>query len=310
MKKAKALVLLSGGLDSILTAKLLLEQKIEVEALVFKSCFFDSKQAEITAKKLGIKLRIIDFSKKHFEMVKNPKYGYGKNMNPCIDCHALMLKYAKEIMTKEAFDFVATGEVLGERPMSQNKQALQLIEKQSGLKGYLLRPLSAKLLEPTIAEQKGIIDRDNFLAIKGRSRKEQLALAKKWKIDWFPAPSGGCLLTDSCFSEKLKDLIKNNNNPDVSDINLLKIGRHFWDDKVKIIIGRNHQENLELKEAGKKNDILLEMKEPAGPTALIRGSKEMVGEKLIEKAKELIILYAPKAKNKKKIFFDVFLPGS
>ncbi|MBU1045666.1 tRNA 4-thiouridine(8) synthase ThiI [Patescibacteria group bacterium] len=308
MKKARALVLLSGGLDSILAARLLLKQKIKVEALVFKSCFFGSEQAEITAKKFGINLKIADFSQRHFEIVKNPRFGYGKNMNPCIDCHILMLGFAKEIMVKEGFDFIATGEVLGERPMSQNRQSLELIEKQSGLKGYLLRPLSAKLLEPTIAEQKGIIDRNNLLAIRGRSRKEQLALAKKWKIDWFPAPSGGCLLTDFHFSEKLRDLIKNAVKPDMDDINLLKIGRHFWDNGVQIIIGRNYQENLKLREAGRKSDVLLEMKEPAGPTALVRGYKGKVSEKSIQKAKELIRSYAPKVRGKKIILFDAFLP--
>ncbi len=306
MKKARALVLLSGGLDSILTVKLLLEQKIKVETLVFKSCFFGSEHAQITAEKLGVNLKIVDFSRKHFEMVKNPRHGYGKNMNPCIDCHMLMLRVAKEIMTRKGFDFVATGEVLGERPMSQNKQSLKLIEKQSGLKGYLLRPLSAKLLEPTEAEKQGLINRSKLLSISGRSRKEQLAMAKKWKIDWFPTPSGGCLLTDSRFSEKLRDLIKNIAKPSMDDIDLLKVGRHFWDNGVKIIIGRNHQENLKLRELGKNNDVLLEMKEPAGPTALIRGYKKEISEKSIQKAKELIRAYAPKARDKKRISFDMF----
>jgi len=310
MKKAKALVLLSGGLDSILATKLLLEQKLKIEALVFKSYFFDSGQAEVSAKKLGVKLRITDFSEKHFEIVKNPEYGYGKNMNPCIDCHILMLKGAKEIMAKRGFDFIATGEVLGERPMSQNRQAMALIEKQSGLKGYLLRPLSAKLLEPTIAEEKGLIDRSRLLAIRGRSRKEQMALAKKWKINWFPAPAGGCLLTDIQFSKKLKDLIKNAPCPDINDMRLLKIGRHFWHEGREIIIGRDHQENLRLRELAGKKDILLEIKECAGPTALVRGHKREIKGAALQKAKRLVKFYAPKAKGLEEISFNVLSPES
>ena len=218
MKKAKVLILFSGGLDSILATKLLLEQGIIVQGLTLKSAFFDAKQAKKAAEKVGIQLKVIDFSDEHLRMVKNPKFGYGKNMNPCIDCHLLMLKTAQKIMTKENFDFVATGEVLGERPMSQRKQILGLLEKEAGLVGRLLRPLSAKLLLPTEAEKKGLVDRRKLLDIQGRSRKRQLALAKKWGIDWYSTPAGGCLLTDPEFSKKLdrKSTRLNSSHTDIS----------------------------------------------------------------------------------------------
>jgi tRNA U34 2-thiouridine synthase MnmA/TrmU len=305
--KAKGLVLLSGGLDSILAVKILLEQKIRITGLVFVSCFFSSVSARKAAEKLGIELKIVDFSKKHFEMVKNPKYGYGKNMNPCIDCHTLMLKCAKEIMIKQGFDFVATGEVLGERPMSQNKQSLKLIEKNSGLAGYLLRPLSAKLLEPTKVEINGLVDREKLLSISGRSRKIQLALAKKWKIDWFPTPSGGCLLTESQFSDKLRNLIKHCSNPELDDIELLKIGRHFWRNNTEIVVGRDHKDNLTLRKIKKESDIILEIKEVVGPTTLIRSHKGKITSVAIEKAKQLTKFYTPKAKGRTKISFSVII---
>ena len=184
--RIKALVLFSGGLDSILAVKILQLQGIDVTGLTFVSYFFNNQSAKKAASKLKIKLKTVNFSEEHLKMVKKPKHGYGKSLNPCIDCHLMMLRKAKEIMnspgSREKYDFVATGEVLGERPMSQNKKALDLIEKESGLKGFLLRPLSAKLLQPTILEKKRKIKRAELLDICGRSRKKQIALAKAFKI--------------------------------------------------------------------------------------------------------------------------------
>jgi tRNA U34 2-thiouridine synthase MnmA/TrmU len=296
--KTSALVLLSGGLDSILTVKLLQKQGIEITGLTFVSYFFDSTLAEKAAKQLKIKLKIIDFSDEHLTLIKNPRYGYGKAMNPCIDCHLLMLKKAKEIMKKEKFDFVATGEVLGERPMSQNKQALDLIEKESTLKGYLLRPLSAKLLEPTIPEKKGLVDRDKLLDIVGRSRKKQLALAKKWGIKEYPTPAGGCLLTDLQFGQRLRELFDRWPDCQGNDVKLLKLGRHFWVKDNKIVVGRNKEENEQIKKLARKGDILIEPKDFPGPTILIRSKKKILVESLT-KAKELMIKYSPKLRNRK-----------
>lgn len=320
MKKPNALVLFSGGLDSILAAKILMKQEIKVVGLSFKSYFFDSEQAEKAAKNLGIKLKVIDFSKEHFKMVKSPKYGYGKAMNPCIDCHALMLKKAKEIMKKEKFDFVATGEVLGERPMSQNKIALGIVEKESSLKGYLLRPLSAGLLDITIPEKKGLILRRQLLDISGRSRKRQLALAKKWKIKWYPTPAGGCLLTDLEFGKKLKQLFQKYPKCNGNDIELLKQGRHFWDSdpppalplkrapgKIKIIVGRDQTENKEIKKLAQKGDVLIEMRNYPGPITLIRnyGQRKKPSKKVLEKAKSLTQYYSTKARSKKDVKFII-----
>lgn len=316
-KKAKCLLLFSGGLDSILTAKVLMGQGFEVLGLIFKSCFFNEKQARLTAKKIGLKLKIVDFSKEHLKIVKNPKYGYGKNMNPCIDCHLLMLKKAGEIMFnsstglgRQSFCFVATGEVLGERPMSQNKNILKLLEKQSGLKGYLLRPLSAKLLKPTIVEKEGIVNREKLLSLSGRQRKEQFKLAKKFKIKEYPTPSGGCCLTYKEFSQRLKGLLGKWPKADCEDIKLLNYGRHFWEGDFLIIVGRDDKDNQEIKKIAKKGDLIIEFKKIAGPTTLIRVKNKktsqrgagQVPESVIEKAKELTRVYSKKSKDKKTEF--------
>lgn len=306
MEKVKAFVLLSGGLDSILAAKILKNQGIKVTALSFKSYFFNEKQALIAAKNLKIPLKVIDFSKEHLRMVKNPKHGYGKAINPCIDCHTLMLKKAKEIMEREGFDFVATGEVLGERPMSQNPKALKIVEEESSLRGYLLRPLSAKLLKPTTPEKKGLLKREELLDISGRSRKRQLSLAKKWKIKHYPTPSGGCLLTDLEFGKRLKELFQKYLKANGNDIELLKLGRHFWHGKVKIIVGRNKEENKKMEKLARKDDILIEMENYPGPLTLIRNYKKTkIPKKIIKKAQNLTKYYSTKARNKRDIKFNL-----
>ena len=305
-KVVRGLVLLSGGLDSILAVKLLIRQKIKVTGLTFKSYFFSSDQAEKAAKELGIKLKIVDFSKENLKIVKSPKHGYGKSINPCIDCHALMLKIAKRIMEEESFDFVATGEVLGERPMSQNKTALDVIEKESSLSGYLLRPLSAKLLKKTIPEEKGLVSRENLFDISGRSRKRQIELAKKWGIKEYPTPAGGCLLTDLEFGKKLKELLKRYPGCKDSDLVLLKYGRHFWFDNVKAIIGRNEKENKEIKKLAKKGDNLIEMKRYPGPLTLVRNyGKGKTSLEIMGKAKNLTQYYSVKAREKKDVEFKI-----
>ncbi len=308
MKKLKALLLFSGGLDSILAAKVLMEQGIKVFPIFFKSYFFGPEITQKSAKEIGLKLKIFDFSKEHLKTVKKPKFGYGKSINPCLDCHILMLKKAKEIMKSEKFDLVATGEVLGERPMSQNKKALELLERESSLKGYLLRPLSAKLLNPTILEKKGLIDREKLLDIRGRSRKKQIELAKKFKIKWYPTPAGGCLLTDLEFGKRLKDLLETYPKFNGNEIELLKLGRHFWQRKIKIVVGRNHQENLKLKDLARGKDILIEMENYPGPTTLIRNYNKVkkIPEKTLEKAKFLTKFYSTQARGKKNVKFKIF----
>ncbi|OGF22985.1 hypothetical protein A3D45_02830 [Candidatus Falkowbacteria bacterium RIFCSPHIGHO2_02_FULL_42_9] len=285
---AKALVLLSGGLDSMLAARILMEQGIEVTGLSFKSYFFGTAKAKKVAEQLGMKLIEIDFSVEHLAMVKNPKHGYGKNMNPCIDCHALMLKKAKEIMVNppcppcqggEQFNFVATGEVLGERPMSQNAKALKTVEKESGLTGRLIRPLSAKLLPESDSEKAGLVSRGKLLDLSGRSRKRQLALVKKYGIKEFASPGGGCLLTDPVFSEKLMKLFEYWPDGDGLDIQLLKYGRLFWlkdreEKDVLLIVGRDQEDNEQLEKLVRPGDVLIKFAPlVAGPTSLIRSKK-------------------------------------
>jgi len=270
--------LLSGGLDSILATRMILEQGVKVIGVCFTSPFFDNTcYSKSITDKLGIELKIINLGVDYINMIKKPEYGYGKNFNPCIDCHTYMLIQAKKLMEEIKADFVFTGEVLNERPMSQNRQALQNIERESGLVGKLLRPLSAQLLEPTIPETTGIIDRKRLGSISGRSRKPQIALAKMYGITDFPQPAGGCLLTDEIFCKRLKDAFEHYEDS-LNDLELLKIGRHFRmsdKDAAKIVVGRNEKENSGILSLKRDSDIILEPVEIVGPIVLIR---RMVGQ--------------------------------
>ncbi len=243
-EKVRAICLVSGGLDSILAPCVLREQGIEVEGLTFSTPFFGPANAKKGCEQIGIPLNVMDISKEHLELVKKPPRGYGKNMNPCIDCHAMMVKKAGEFMLEKGFDFIATGEVLNERPMSQNKDSLGVVAKESGFADYLLRPLSAKLLPATLPERDGRVNRDRLLAIEGRSRRPQMALAKKYGIKEYVQPSGGCLLTDPAFSARLKDLFLSRPLATIEDVNLLKLGRHFrLSSGARVIVGRNKKDN-------------------------------------------------------------------
>lgn len=275
--KKKGLVLLSGGLDSILAVKLLQDQGVELEAINFETVFHHRRKkgsksaAHKAAEHLRLKLKVIDITKYHLDIIRDPEHGYGSNMNPCIDCRIFAFKkawdYAKEIKAS----FIATGEVLGERPMSQRRDAMMRIEKMSGLKGFIVRPLSAKALNPSIPEKEGIVDREKFLNIRGRSRKPQMELAEKFNITDYPTPAGGCLLTDPEFSKRAKDLISHNDFTE-ENTRLLKVGRHFrLSKRVKLIIGRNESENDRLVSMAIDNDIILDAKDIPGPIGLLRG---------------------------------------
>lgn len=247
MKKTRALSLLSGGLDSLLAICVLREQGIDVTGITFVSPFFGSSNAEAAAKNLDCEIIVIDITDDHLAMVKNPPHGYGKGMNPCIDCHAMMVKKAGLLALEKGFDVLATGEVLGERPMSQNRRSLDVVAMESGFGDILVRPLSAKLLPPTKPELEGLIDRERLLDIEGRSRKRQIELAKKYGIKKYVQPAGGCLLTDPIFSEKLRDLLGHNQNADRFDIGLLTLGRQFrLSSNARLIVGRNEKENEDL----------------------------------------------------------------
>jgi len=281
VKKAKAIVLLSGGLDSILAARILQEQGIEVIGITFESPFFKSVKAQEAAKQLGIELKIVKLGKDYIKLVEKPKHGHGSAINPCIDCHAFMLKKAKSMMKKLRADFIATGEVLNERPMSQNLESLKIVEEDSGLKNVLLRPLSAKMLEETEEEKKGIVDRNKLLGIKGRARNTQISLAKKFHLT-YPTPGGGCLLCEPDMEKKLKDLFSHRET-DESSLELLSVGRHFRSDG-QIIAGRNKEENDKLEALG-KDWIKLECKDTMGPITLVKD------EKHLKKAAEITAFY-------------------
>lgn len=284
----KAIALISGGLDSILAAKTIKEQGVETVTLNFKIPFCQSNKKNSSENKgiisfvgnnLGEELKVIDISEDFLELLKNPKHGFGSNLNPCIDCKIFMLTKAKELMKQFNASFVITGEVLGQRPMSQYRQALEKIERESGLEGLLLRPLSAKLLPETIPEKEHWIERSKLLAFNGRSRKPQIELAKKFNLHYYPNAAGGCLLTDPEFTKRLKELI-NHQELNLDNVELLKIGRHFRiSPKTKLVVGRNEGENKELENLTKEGDYLfLPTEEVAGPTSLGRGefSEELI----------------------------------
>jgi tRNA-specific 2-thiouridylase len=268
----KALCVFSGGLDSMLAATLLRAQGIDVLALFFETPFFTSPGARKSAQTITLPLKVIDITHKHLEMLQNPKYGYGGNLNPCIDCHALMLRCAGEMLSEEEASFLITGEVLGQRPMSQNRKALSLVAAESGFEGLILRPLSAKRLPLTIPEQAGWVNRDELMGFSGRSRKPQMSLAKSFEIAEYPAPAGGCLLTDKGFTRRLKDLLGSHPEHGVRDIELLKLGRHFRiGPRAKLVVGRNKAENQVIQAVAENADLLLQTASIPGPTVLAIG---------------------------------------
>ena len=274
INKVKALVLFSGGLDSMLAAKTLLEQGIEVTGLTFVSNFFNAEKAKVATKSLGVKHKIVNITVEELDLVKNPPNGYGKHLNPCIDCHGLMIKKAGEIAKEENFDIVATGEVLGQRPFSQNRQALKQVKKISGVD--VLRPLCAKLLEETQVENDGLVIRGKLHNIRGRSRERQLELVRKYGIKDYSSPAGGCLLTDPEFSQRLNRMLDYWPDCAASDVELLKNGRVFWvclpkDKKGLIIVGRHQKDNESLEKLAKKGDIMIQLEEINGPNTLVRG---------------------------------------
>jgi len=297
----KAIVLLSGGLDSGLAAKIVQNQGIVLKGVTFKSYFFDaSLSAKKQADELGIPLTVVDISEEQLSLVKKPHYGYGSGMNPCIDCHALMLKTAKELARKEKASFLITGDVLDQRPMSQNKRAIMMIDREVDVEGLVLRSLSAKLLPMTIPEKNGWIDRKKLFSIQGKSRRKQLELSKEFGLREHTTPAGGCLLTDPNFSQRLKDLLARTKNPSSSDLALLKLGRHFWKKNVLIVVGRNEKENEEMQELSQKEDVVVELKDIPGPTTLVRSWREKIKKADIEKAKKLTKYYSVKARKERK----------
>ncbi len=270
----KALSLFSGGLDSTLAAKFIQRQGIEVEGVCFTSPFFTPEKAKKAAQNLKIYLHTLDIGKDLLSLLRSPPHGFGKGANPCIDCHALMVKKAGSLMQKIGASFLISGEVLGERPKSQNRWALDIVKKESGWGDYLLRPLTAKNLAPTLPEREGWVKREELLEIKGRSRQAQLKMAKLLEIREFPTPAGGCLLTDPIFSRRIKDLLVRG-KLNLNETELLKVGRHFrLGNRVKLIVGRNEEENRKILQLALAGDTCLQASDYAGPVGLLREKED------------------------------------
>lgn len=277
---AKAIALLSGGLDSTLAILLMRRQAIEVTAVTFlthfgcditdsSSCSQDSSQ---NARKYGFEVKLCHLADDFISIVKNPKYGHGKNMNPCIDCRILMLREARGLMEMTGADFVVTGEVLGQRPMSQRRDTFPLIDREAGLEGRVLRPLSAKLLKPTAPETSGIVDREGLCGFRGRTRRPQMALAEGFGLRDYPAPAGGCLLTDPAYSYRLRELLAHNPDPAMRDFHLLRLGRHFrLSGGLKVVVGRHKEENAKIETLAKSGDYLLRVEDFGSPVTLLSG---------------------------------------
>jgi tRNA-specific 2-thiouridylase len=290
----KAISLFSGGLDSILATELIRRQGIDVITFNIKTPFGipkkeGSSEASQAADQLKVQLKVVAVEGDYLKMLRKPKHGYGRNLNPCVDCKIFILKKAKKYAKEIGADFIFTGEVLGERPMSQHYPALKLIAEGSGLKGKLLRPLSAKLLPETVAEKKGLVDRNKLLSIQGRSRKPQFELAKEYGITTYPSPAGGCLLTCEEYTKKLQDLLDNKKRLSMADVALLRVGRHFRLGKNKIIVGRNESENKFLTANKIRSDFYFEPSDIVGPTSLLQGPKTKIA---VETAAKLTASYS------------------
>jgi len=293
----KVLAMMSGGLDSTLAAEIIKDQGIEVIGLCFKSHFFNANNAIRMAKQINIPLEVVDFTDTHFEMVKHPKHGYGKNMNPCIDCHAMMMNYTGKLLEKYNADFIITGEVLNQRPMSQNRCALNIVKNDSGFRDKILRPLCAKNLIPTQMEIDGLVDRERLMDIKGRSRKIQMQLASELGIVDYPSPAGGCRLTEPGYAKRLKDLLELNADPTYNEVQLLKLGRHFrMSDSCRIISTRTGDEAEEIKKFLDEGHLLFFAEEFNGSMVIIIGKPKDID---IEFAARITARYSKGKENKK-----------
>jgi len=305
-EKKKVVALLSGGLDSQLAVRMMQEQGFEVSAVAIKTpfCDFDCGRGcgfEIRerADDLNVNLKTVYLGDEYIEMLKHPKHGIGAGFNPCVDCRTMMFDAAKKHMEEIGAEFIISGEVLGQRPMSQHLDSLRMIEKDSNLVGKIVRPLSAGLLPETDPEKEGLIKREDLGMIKGRTRRSQLEMAKKYGIENPPNAGGGCLLTEPQFGIKAKDLFEHIETPTINDIDLLKIGRHFrLDEETKFVVGRNKDENEMIKALALPGDILLEAKDYVGPVSILRGKN---AKSHIEFASAVTLRYSDAPENEQGI---------
>jgi tRNA-uridine 2-sulfurtransferase len=301
----KAIALLSGGLDSSLAVKLMIDQGVEVIAINFTSPFCNctprsagcKHQARLIADQLGVEIRMLPKGMDYLALVKNPPHGHGRGMNPCIDCRIYMLRKVKDQMAFLGASFVVTGEVLGQRPMSQHRKAIHTIEKESGLEGLILRPLSAGLFPPSIPEQEGIVDRESLLSLSGRTRRPQMDLADKLGIKDYPCPAGGCLLTDPIIASRLRDLFTYMPDFDITDIHLLRVGRHFrLHPDLKVVLGRDEPENDRIRSLLKPESVYIEPANFRGPSAIAstvpdESQEQLIGEMIAYYSKDKMDQY-------------------
>jgi tRNA-uridine 2-sulfurtransferase len=321
-----ALALFSGGLDSILACRVVAAQGIRIKAIKFVSPFFGyeilsdpERYREEMRQKYDIDVLIEDISSHYLQLLRNPAHGFGKNFNPCIDCKIFMFSRAREMMAELGASFLITGEVLGQRPMSQRRDTLNVIERDSGNRSFLLRPLSAKLMKETEAEQKGLVDRDRLLDFSGRGRSRQIALAREFGITDFPAPAGGCILADPILSRRVarmyaRDFVLQPEEITRTDILLLLTGRQFrlpgggW-----LILGRDERENQKLEGLCQENDMMLLMEDRPGPTAILRRATSLSADKLagdLQTAASLVVLYGKKVTSGPQgVEVDIFFNG-
>lgn len=294
--RRRAVILLSGGLDSTLAARMMVEQGIDLYAIHFTSPFCTCSrargaggagcrsQAQVVASEMGIPIRTVSKGAEYMEIVRSPRHGRGSGMNPCIDCRIFTLKKAREYMEEIGASFLVTGEVVGQRPMSQRDDAIRIIEKHSGCRGLVLRPLSARHFEPSIPEREGWVDRQALLGIAGRSRREQIRLAREWNVPDTPCPAGGCLLTDRNFARKIRDLLDHCTDPDAVELNLLKVGRHFRTaDGRKFIVARNEEENRRLEALCRGRHPVYVADGFPGPSVGVQGENGTVPARLLGK---------------------------
>ena len=276
----KAVALYSGGLDSTLAVIAMMKQGVEVTAITFMNHFgcdisdrsSCSKDPFAASLKFGFKVKLAHLSGKFLNIIINPKYGHGKNMNPCVDCRILMLREAREFMDMTGADFLITGEVLGQRPMSQRRDCFPRIDREAGVSGLVVRPLSGKLLPVTIPEEKGLISRKLMYDINGRTRKPQMSLAEEWGLTEYPAPAGGCLLTEPNYSHRLRDLLEHSKDPGYREINFLRVGRHFrFSSRCKIVVGRNKSENSAIRSLAGHDGVILDVEGYGSPTTVVLG---------------------------------------
>jgi len=300
MTQPRAIALLSGGLDSVLSARLILDQGISVIGLHLVSPFakytmenVESSMPAKVARELGIEFIAREMGDEYFDLLKKPRFGFGRAMNPCIDCRILELRRGLEVMKERDAQFIITGEVVGQRPMSQHKQTIEMIEKQAFAIGLVLRPLSAKALKPTIAEEKLWVDREKLFGITGRSRKIQFELAEKFGIKEYLTPAGGCLLTDREFGKKVKDLLLHQPDFDRNDLRLLILVRHFrLSPEAKLVAGKNDEENKKIIGLARPPDLLIRTDNVPGPAGLLRGK---FGPDQIRTALAIIAYYVHKS---------------